>query len=142
MAIQLRRGSASDFDGSKLLEGECAIALDTGAFYYKGDDTVYQMATAQTIGLSNLIEVTTPTFSSLPQTFRANGITAQHRLIQDGYAFVCNANGDSTNSSLGSDWKITPGDNTVTISGTFSGSTAVKVVATMAVMTAITATTS
>lgn len=125
MAIQLRRGSASDFDGSKLLEGECAIALDTGAFYYKGDDTVYEMATANTIGVSDVIQVTTPTFTSLPVTFRADGLTANHELIDDGHAFV------SVPSSMGSSWAVTCGANTITISGTFSGSTATYVKATL-----------
>lgn len=137
MAIQLRRGSASDFDGSKLLEGECAIALDTGAFYYKGDDTVYQMATAQTIGLSDVIKVTTPTFTSLPVTFRADGLTASHELIDNGHAFV------SVHSSMGSAWTVTCGTNTITISGTFSGSTATYVEATLGVFeNSVTATTS
>lgn len=125
MAIQLRRGSASDFDGSKLLEGECAIALDTGAFYYKGDDTVYEMATANTIGVSDVIQVTTPTFTSLPATFRADGLTANHELIDDGHAFV------SVPSSMGSSWAVTCGANTITISGTFSGSAATYVKATL-----------
>lgn len=35
MAIQLRRGQKTDFDGTKLLPGECAICLDTDQMYYK-----------------------------------------------------------------------------------------------------------
>lgn len=35
MAIQLRRGQKADFDGTKLLPGECAVCLDTDQMYYK-----------------------------------------------------------------------------------------------------------
>ena len=84
--------------------------------------------------ISDVYEVTTPAFSSLPQTFRAQGITANHNLVVDGYAKLSNP------SALGSDWTVTTGANTITISGTFSGSTATTVTMTLGVKRSITAT--
>lgn len=84
--------------------------------------------------ISDVYEVTTPAFSSLPQTFTAQGITANHKLVVDGYAMLSNP------SAQGSDWTITPGTNTITISGTFSGSMATTVTMTLGVKRAITAT--
>lgn len=86
------------------------------------------------IGIKNVIEVTTPSFSSLPKTFNAAGITADHELVQDGYAYV------SVPSAMGADWSITTGAGTITISGTFSGSTAAYVKATFGVKNKVTAT--
>lgn len=85
--------------------------------------------------ISNVYEVTTPAFSSLPQTFTAQGITANHNLVVDGFAFLSNP------SAQGSDWTVTTGANTIKISGTFSGSTATTVTMTLGVKRSITATT-
>lgn len=90
--------------------------------------------TAISKGFTDVIEVTTPTFSSLPQTFTATGVTANHTLVQDGFALLSNT------SAMGNDWTITTGANSVTISGTFSGSTATSVTMTLGVKNSINAT--
>ena len=84
--------------------------------------------------ITDVFEVTTPAFSSLPQTFTAPGITADHELIVDGSAMLSNP------SSQGGDWTITTGRNSITISGTFAGSTATTVNMTLGIKRAITAT--
>ncbi len=83
--------------------------------------------------ITDVIEVTTPSFSSLPQTYTVSGITANHTLVQDGFALLSNP------SAQGSDWTITTAANAVTISGTFSGSTATTVKMTLGVKRSVTA---
>ena len=78
--------------------------------------------------------VTTPSFSSLPQTFTAPGINANHRLLVDGYALV------TPESSKGSDWDIETGTNSIKITGTFNGSTATTVKMTLGIPRSKTAT--
>lgn len=87
------------------------------------------------------IEVTTPPFSSLPVTFNVEGLTTEHDLVQDGYAFVCDANGEPLSSAMGSKWTLTPGTGTLTISGTFSGSVAAVVKASFCIKQKVAATT-
>lgn len=76
---------------------------------------------------SGIVKVTTPSFSSLPQTFTAIGIDGDHELAVDGFALV------SPSSAMGNDWNITTavdsgtGNGQITISGTFVGSTACTV---------------
>ena len=83
-------------------------------------------------GITDVYQITTPSFSSLPQTYTAQGITANHELVQDGYALLSNP------SAQGSDWTITTGANTITISGTFSGSTATTVKMTLGIKRTLT----
>ena len=83
-------------------------------------------------GITDIYQITTPSFSSLPQTYTAQGITANHELVQDGYALLSNP------SAQGSDWTITTGANTITISGTFSGSTATTVKMTLGIKRSLT----
>ena len=84
--------------------------------------------------ITDVYEVTTPAFSSLPQTFNAPGITSDHKLIVDGSAVL------STPSAQVNDWTITTGSNSITISGNFAGSTATTVKMTLGIKRAITAT--
>lgn len=86
------------------------------------------------------IEVTTPPFSSLPVTFNVEGMTANHDLVQDGFAYVCDVNGMPLQSAMGSSWEITSGNGTITISGTFSGSVAAVVKASFCIKRKVTAT--
>ena len=84
--------------------------------------------------IQDVYQVTTPSFSSLPQTFTALGITSDHRLVVDGYANV------NPESSKGSDWTIITGTNSIQITGTFNGSTAATVKMTLGVLRTKTAT--
>lgn len=92
-------------------------------FVYSG--SAYRLVAVDTCTVDILeggvTKVTTPSFSSLPQTFSAAGITADYELVQNGFALL------STPSAQGSDWTITTGAGTITIAGTFSGSTATTV---------------
>lgn len=84
----------------------------------KADMDSVQAAVSKTF--NDAIEVTTPVFSSLPKTFAAAGITSDHELVQDGYAYLSNPD------AQGSDWTITTGANALTITGTCNGSTSLK----------------
>lgn len=84
--------------------------------------------------IREVYQVTTPSFSSLPQTFTATGITANHKLIVDGYALV------TPESSKGSDWNVETGANSIKITGTFKGSTATTVKMTLGIPNTKTAT--
>jgi hypothetical protein len=76
--------------------------------------------TAMTKTFNDAIEVTTPTFSTLPKTFSAVGITPDHELVQDGIAYLSNP------SAMGNDWTIATGNDEFTISGTCNDSTYIK----------------
>lgn len=104
---------------------------NTYAPYAKSNRELTQNIAA---AITDVYEVTTPAFSSLPQTFNAPGITSDHKLIVDGSAVL------STPSAQGNDWTITTGTDTITISGTFAGSTATTVKMTLGIKRAITAT--
>ena len=162
MAIQLRRGAKADYDASRMLPGEAAVFLDTEEMVFKGSTNSVRVlgnnaqsfntseqaqiranisaVSESDLGFTDIVKVTTPAFSSLPQTFTATGVTASHELIQQGLAWVCNSTQTaSLDSAMGSDWTINTAADSITISGTFSGSTAARVVATMGVPKAITA---
>lgn len=63
------------------------------------------------------IDVTTPSFSSLPQTFYSQYLTANHKLIGNAIQLSNPKAGDI-------DWSVAFADGSLTISGTFHGSTA------------------
>lgn len=66
--------------------------------------------------------------TSLPKTFSgATGVTANHDLVVDGFARVSPA------ESMGSEWSVTCGSETITLSGTFSGSTSTTVIVTLGI---------
>lgn len=73
------------------------------------------------------IEVVLDGITSLPKTFSVPGITADHKLIQEGDAYV------SPRSSMADGWTLTAGNGTITVSGTFSGSTSTTIIATMGI---------
>ena len=68
-------------------------------------------------GVYDSIEVTLPNVSDSNRTFNVNGITENHRLIQDGFAVMSNP------SAAGSNLTITTGDGTVTVGGVLNGTT-------------------
>ena len=61
------------------------------------------------------IKVALTSISSLPKTYTVTGLTANHELVRSVL---------SVPSAQGSDWTVTTAANSLTISGTFSGSTA------------------
>lgn len=88
---------------------------------------VSEASVAESVGMTDIKVVTMSGITSLPKTFTVAGITSSHELVIPGYAYV------SPSSSMGSDWNLTSGTNTVTISGTFSGSSSTTVIATFGV---------
>lgn len=83
---------------------------------------------ADYIGAHNIIKVELNNITSLPVTFTGmTGVTPQHEALVAGYGSV------TPKSSLGGDWTVTCGDETVTISGTFVGSTATTVKLTLCI---------
>ena len=77
--------------------------------------------TASWVGMHSIIKVTISGITSLPVTVSGmTGVTAQHELAVEGWGLV------TPSSSMGNDWTVTCNDDSVTISGTFSGSTSTK----------------
>jgi len=121
-AVLADLGTAAEKDSTNAVTNGSTDLVESGAVYA-------EMAK----GITDVIEVTTPSFSSLPQTYTVSGITANHTLVQDGFAFLSNP------SAQGSDWTITTAANAVTISGTFSGTTATTVKMSLGVKRSVTA---
>lgn len=92
-------------------------SITQGAAFVKSGAGANLAAASALTSTINAMVVTTPSFSSLPQTFSAAGITEDYELVQNGFAML------STPSAQGSDWTITTGAGTIAINGTFSGST-------------------
>lgn len=69
----------------------------------------------------DVIEVTLPNVSSSNLSFNVTGITANHEMVQDGYAYLSNP------SVVRTDLTLTTGSGTVVVSGTLSGSTNIVV---------------
>ena len=101
-----------------------------------------EAAVVAVTGSKKKIKVTTPLFSSLPVTFSANGMTAQHELEVEGYILVVNSSGQPFESCKSADWRYTTEAGTLTITGTFLGTTAARVIASFDIPTKVTATTS
>ena len=113
MAIQMRRGSAADFDGSRLEPGELAVCVDTDELYYKGTDAV-KVATDEK---SRCYVVSIASFSSLPKTVTDSNITSDMVVVESEIG---------TPNAMLSNWTWTTSNGSVTISGTISGSTTLK----------------
>lgn len=63
------------------------------------------------------IDVVTPSFSSLPQTFYSSSLTANCKVVGNAMEL-------SVPDAASDNWAVTFADGSLTISGTFSGSTA------------------
>lgn len=77
--------------------------------------------TAVTNSLRDAIEVTLPNVSSENLTFTVSGITPNHELVQDGYAYLSNPY-----AFKGSGLTLTTGNGEIVVSGTFVGTTDIK----------------
>lgn len=75
---------------------------------------------AVTRNLYSLIEVTLPGVKSDSLSYTAAGITADHELVQDGFAYLSNPE-----AVLG-DITLTTGANSIIVGGTFVGTTDIK----------------
>lgn len=91
------------------------------------EDVAANTAAIENVGFHSMKVVTLAGITSLPKTFTVQGITADHKLIQEGSAYV------SPRSSMANGWTLTSGNGTVTVSGTFSGSTSTTIIATMGI---------
>ena len=72
------------------------------------------------VAIGSPIEVITPSFSSLPQTFYSPYIKANHEMVENSAIL-------SVPSAMGSDWEVTCSAGSLTINGIFSGSSATTV---------------
>jgi len=79
---------------------------------------------ANTLAISktchDVIDVTLPNVSSSNLAFAVSGITADHELIQNGFALLSNP------SAASGDLTLTTGAGTVTVSGTLTGTTDIQ----------------
>ena len=82
--------------------------------------------TANSIKISNVIEVVLPNVSSSTRTFNVTGITADHQVIQEGFAYFSNP------GAVGSDLTLITSAGQITINGTLTGVTDINV--TMAII--------
>lgn len=80
----------------------------------------------------DLYVVTLPNVSNSKRTFSAPGITANHKMLVEGWAYFSNA------SAVGSSLTITTAANQITVSGTITGTT--NIVVALAIFREITAT--
>lgn len=81
-------------------------------------DTNFEtIANAFSTSLHDAIEVTLPNVSDTARTFTVNGITANHRLVQDGFVYLSNP------QAAGSGLTLTTYDNAITVGGTLTGTT-------------------
>lgn len=76
---------------------------------------------------NDVIEVTLEDVASNNLSFNVTGVTANHVLVQNGFAYLSNP------SAMGSDITVTTGNGTITISGTLNGTT--DIVMTLGVIT-------
>ena len=89
-------------------------------------DAILQLP--EDIGFHDIRRFKLTGITSLPKTFSgATGVTANHDLVVDGFARV------SPSGSMGSEWSVTCGSGTITLSGTFSGSTSTTVIVTVGI---------
>lgn len=78
--------------------------------------------TASYVGMHDIYKLELTNITSLPVTITGlAGITAQHEAVVEGWGLI------TPRSSAGSTWEYTCGDGSITITGTFSGSTATTV---------------
>ena len=87
--------------------------------------TIYEAISATNTSITNslreAIEVTLPNVSSDNLSFTVSGITANHELVQDGYAWLSNPY-----AFKGSGLTLTTGNGSIVVSGTFVGTTDIK----------------
>ena len=80
------------------------------------------------VGVHSVIKVELTNITSLPVTFTGlTGVTAQHEALIDNYGVI------TPKSSANGDWSFTCGTESVTISGTFNGSTPTTVKLTLCI---------
>ena len=98
---------------------ECNTAITTAEAWTDAHWTALPTLLKQidNISGSNFVNATTPSFSSLPQTFYNANITASHEVVGNAVHLSYPKAGDI-------DWNITCANGSLTISGTFHGSTA------------------
>ena len=97
---------------------------------YSREDHVHPKDTSKadtTAVFDKVIEVTLEDVSSNNLSFNVTGITADHVLVQNGFAYL------SDPSAIGSDITITTGTGTIIISGTLNGTT--DIIMTLGVIT-------
>lgn len=88
-----------------------------GSSIYMTSDSTVTIYEAFSNTLKDAIEVTLPNVSDSARTFTVTGITADHKLVQEGYAYLSNP------KATGSDLTLTTGANTITVGGTLTGTT-------------------
>lgn len=85
-------------------------------------------ASSEYIGSHSIIKVTLTDITSLPVTITGlTGVTAQHEALVENYGVI------TPKSSANGDWSFTCGDGSVTIDGTFNGSTPTTVKLTLCI---------
>lgn len=83
----------------------------------KQSQQIGTLVTAEAKTFKDGIEVTLPNVSDTNRTFAVDGITANHSLVQEGYAYLSNP------SAAAGDLDLNTSAGVVTVSGTLSGTT-------------------
>ena len=106
----------------------CTTAITTAGAWDSSKWTLTTIADEiERIGFHDIIPVTLSGITALPKTFSVPGITADHKLIQEGDAYV------SPRSSMAGEWTLETSANQIRVLGTFSGSTSTTIIATMGI---------
>lgn len=112
-----RKLDSIDSDAQEQID---ALETDMGELQDDMDDLQDDMGDLQgsmANTLRDAIEVTLPNVSDTNRSFAVLGITANHKLVQDGYAYLSNP------SAAGGELTLTTGAGTIVVGGTLSGST-------------------
>lgn len=120
-------GQGAPGSATPLMDGTASAG---SANAYSREDHVHPKDTskADTSKVFNdVIEVTLEDVDPDNLSFNVTGVTANHVLVQNGFAYLSNP------SAMGSDITVTTGNGTITISGTLNGTT--DIVMTLGVIT-------
>ena len=112
MSIRLRRGVKANYNPSKMEVGEMAVCTDTNEVYFMGSNST-KLANA-------ILIISKSSISTLPYTITASDDPDAAYITSD----MVVTHWELTNrNAMISDWSVTPGNGTVTINGSISGST-------------------
>ena len=107
-SVSMVNSQSPDASGNVTVSGSDILVSDTN---------LGTVADALATSLHDALEVTLPNVSDSARTFTVNGITADHELVQNGYAYLSNP------AAAGSDLTLTTYADAITVGGTLTGTT-------------------
>jgi len=120
----------TEVPGQITISGNMATGSTTVKLYLRHKDVAPPEGAVSVdyVGVHSIVKVELTDITELPVTFTGlTGVTAQHEALIDNYGVI------TPKSSANGDWSFTCGTESVTISGTFNGSTATTVKLTLCI---------